>query len=214
MKRKLFIAFFLAMACYGQTKCVWIMTTANTMGCIQPAALGVQGPVGNPGTVGPPGPIGPPGTSGAPGAIGLTGPQGPQGPQGPPGSGITGVPCTASGGPTLFVQLPNGNCLAVVIIGSLLTQPSVMVGYDGDVFPSKPMLVFVEYREIGHYADEPLRAVWVPGIDCGSAPFPGTPGAINPDTGLLADCVHGSMLVQKAALQPPRFRKPDALRYG
>lgn len=56
---------------------------------------GLAGPAGPAGATGPAGPQGPQGPAGPKGD---TGPAGPQGPPGPAGSGITGSPCTTSGG--------------------------------------------------------------------------------------------------------------------
>ncbi len=232
----LFVLLFGALIIQAQTpppppRCVWVMTSINSFGCIPPTTLGIvgsPGPVGPAGAsiVGPPGPAGPAGVSivgpagpagpsgasitgpagpaGAAGAsiVGPAGPPGPSitgpkgdtgaiGPQGPPGGGATGAPCPTAAqvaGPTLFAQLLDGTCVPIIVIGSTLTQPSVLVGYSvtySDAVHADlklhPTLAFMEYREPGHYADA-LRTVWVPAFVC------------TPD---LADCMHGSMLAQK-----------------
>lgn len=193
---KLLIAFFLSMACYGQVKCVWVLTSLSppAMVCMLPGALGVTGPQGPAGTIGPPGAIGPPGTSGAPGAIGFTGPQGPQGAQGPagaagaqgpqgipgtPGTGVTGQPCPTTG-PTLVIKLADGSCLPVSVIGSTFPETQVLVGYEAlDSGQMRATLYFHQARP-SQYNGAP----W----DCSVKPTP-LSGAINPDTGLLADCM-------------------------
>ncbi len=107
----------------------------------------------------------------------------------------SGTPCpTTAPGPTLYAQMPDGSCLPYVIIGSTLTRPSVLIGMNVDPFPGRAELYFLEYRETGHYGDAD-RTYWIPGFDCSQKPPPVGSGAINPDTGLLADCMHGSMLV-------------------
>ena len=195
---KLLFALLLTMACYGQTKCVWIMTSTNTLSCILPGALGVTGSAGAQGPVGPPGPIGPPGTSGAPGAVGLTGsagspgpaggtgepgPQGPQGPPGAPSGGVTGgVPCSSLTAPSLAVKLSDGTCLPVLVIGSAFAQTQVLLAYEA-VPPDATHPTGMKLALYFHEARPP-------GFDCGLKPPPAdAPGAINPDTGLLADCM-------------------------
>lgn len=162
---KQILAILFSAACYAQAapKCVFVQTSAFTLGCVAPSALGI---------VGPPGPVGPPGTSGAPGAVGpagatgatgaqgaagatgetgpagATGTPGATGPQGPPGTpgGPTGAPCPTAAqvpGPTLFAQLLDGTCLPVIIIGSTFPETGVLVGIDAsDATKPKPVLYF------------------------------------------------------------------------
>lgn len=201
MKHILVLLF--SVACYAQApKCVWVMTSTNTFGCVAPTALGIAGTPGPVGAIGPAGAIGPPGTSGATGAVGAvgaTGAQGPAGatgptgPQGIPGAsgGVTGSPCPTAAqvtGPTAFAQLLDGTCIPLIIIGSNLAQPSLVMGfrvdYDAGGHPTSlrgtPEFVAVEYREPGHYLDAE-RTLWIPYDNCGGS----------------QDCMHGGMLVKK-----------------
>lgn len=113
----------------GKIACVNPPTTPP----VTTGPAGPQGPVGPQGPAGPQGPTGPQGApglgkqgvDGAPGPqgpVGPTGPAGAQGPQGPTGTSgaaITGGSCvTSDGSIALFVQLPDGSCLPIVVTGS------------------------------------------------------------------------------------------------
>lgn len=201
---KQILALLFSVACYAQAapKCVFVQTSTFTLGCVVPSALGVvgpTGPAGPPGTSGAPGTPGVAGPAGATGATGAQGPAGAAGPagatgtpgatgaQGPPGTpgGPTGAPCPTAAqvsGPTLFAQLLDGTCLPVIIIGSNLAQPSVMLGIEA--LPqgvTRHTFYFKEWREMPHFMDAD-RTNWAPGFDCQTA---------------LADCICGGALVKK-----------------
>lgn len=124
----LVIAFVSALAAQTTPTCVFAFVGPNNIKCVPMPT----GPAGVPGPAGPTGPQGVPGPAGPTGAPGAAGPAGPQGPQGPAGGGITGVPCASSDGSVaLFVKLPDGTCLPLVVAGTVVAA-SPMIDTNGN----------------------------------------------------------------------------------
>ncbi len=99
--------------------------------------------------------------------------------QAKPPPALTPIPCpTTATNPTLYTQLQDGSCLPVIIIGGNFVSPQVLVGIDGQT--GRGAFYFHEARPPG-FNGAPFN--------CGIPPSHGEPGALNPDTGLLADCM-------------------------